>query len=70
MLSRRSLIRIWLPVGFVGVTLALGLLVNSQSLLLVAFFGLMMIMHLFGHGGHGGGHSHGDSEEEERDGSG
>lgn len=33
----------------------------------VAFFLLCPLMHLFGgHGGHGGGHSHGDSEKEGR----
>ena len=64
-ISRRSLVQILLIVGFIGVALALGLLV-SQSWFTLAFIGLMMSMHLFGHGGHGGGHSHSGSEEENR----
>ena len=69
-ISRRSLVQILLIVGFIGVALALGFLV-SQSWFALAFIGLMMSMHLFGHGGHGGhggGHSHGGSEEETSEG--
>lgn len=41
---------------------------SPQNGFIIVLVGLMMFMHLFGHGGHGGGHSHGGSEEGEHDG--
>lgn len=51
----------------VGILLALllaGLLVD-QSWLYVAFIGLFLLMHMFGHGAHGHGSSHGESHSKE-----
>lgn len=42
--------------------MALGFLV-SQSWFILLLVVLMMSMHLFGHGHHAGGHSHGDAED-------
>ena len=46
-----------LVAGFLGAALIAGILVNQQWLYL-AFIGLMVFMHLFGHGSHGHGSSH------------
>ena len=47
----------------IGIVAALGLLYN-QSLLFVAFFGLMILMHVFGHG-HSSSSSHDESAGKE-----
>ena len=47
----------------IGVVAALGLFYN-QSLLFVAFFGLMILMHVFGHG-HSSSSSHDESAGKE-----
>ena len=41
--------------GFLGASLVAGILVNQQWLY-IAFIGLMVFMHLFGHGSHGSSH--------------
>ncbi len=49
--------------GLVGAALVASIF-SPQNAFLIVFVGLMMFMHLFGHGGHGG-HSHGGSEGDE-----
>lgn len=64
---RRSRPR-WMMPALVALLIAVGLglagVVSWSSLLSVAFFGGMIGMHLFGHGGHGGHEAHGGDSTE------